>query len=119
MNAPQWLRNLIVDGLQGLLVLRLRGAPAADTVKAVANAWVTVIASRPIAWDEDLDAERVRRAFVQLASTAEYWPAPAMFLESLAPRQPAAVPMLERPQTREIPPAVKAQLARFLNRSKA
>lgn len=119
MSTQPWLRNAVVDGLQGLLVLRLRGAPATDTVKAVANAWVAVLANRPIAWDEKLDRERIRQAFLQLAATCEHWPAPATFLDALPRRVPIATPLIDKPRSREIPPEARAALDKFLRKVKA
>lgn len=118
MNAPNWLRNAVVDGLQGLLVLRLKGAPANDTAKAVAGAWVTVLANRPIAWDEKLDTPRIRQAFMQLAGTCEYWPSPATFLAALPPRV-ISTPLLTKPQSREIPAGVRDALDKVLKRARA
>lgn len=118
MNAPHWLRNVVIEGLQMLVVLRLRGAPANDTAKALANAWVAVLVSRPIAWDVALDLPRIRQGFLRLAGTCEYWPAPATFLEAMPAREPVSVPMLDAPRSRQIPPEAKAALDRFLKRVK-
>ena len=36
-TAPQWLENSLIEGLQMLLTLRLRNAPASDTIDAVVD----------------------------------------------------------------------------------
>ena len=86
--APQWLKNAVIDGLQALLVLRLRGSPAKDTLPALANLWFATITTRPITWDEDRDAPRIKKAFLELMATAEHWPAPSAFLGVLPPPPP-------------------------------
>lgn len=87
-DMPQSLQNAIVDGLTGLLALRLRGSPAVENVKQTAAVWVAAIASRPIAWDVDQDLPRIRAAFVELSATAKQWPAPSDFLAVMPPRKP-------------------------------
>lgn len=86
--TPEWLRTEIIQGLQGLFVLRLANTPAHETAKAVGRVWIKAIASRPIAWDEQLDTPRVRRAFTELSATAERWPSPAEFLRAMPERTP-------------------------------
>jgi len=38
-KMPDWAYNQMIDGLQKLLVLRLQGAPPADTINGVAMVW--------------------------------------------------------------------------------
>ena len=118
-STPDWLRKAISEGLQALFVLRLKGAPSHDTAKAVASAWTTVIASRPIAWDEQRDRPRIRQAFVTLAATCEYWPAPVTFLQVLPPNEPLGVKQLPKPSSNDIPPVARAFIDSFLKKSKA
>lgn len=86
--TPQWLKDAVVEGLQALLVLRLNGIPAKDTLPATANVWIAAISSRPILWEEDRDKPRIRKAFMELAATAERWPSPAELLRAMPPRTP-------------------------------
>lgn len=118
MSAPDWLRKAISEGLQALFVLRLKGAPSHDTAKAVASAWTTVIASRPIAWDEQRDRPRIRQAFIELAATCDHWPAPAALLRALPPTAPLTVRQLPAPTSRGMPLEARAALDRFLGRIK-
>lgn len=84
---PAWLNNLVIEGLQLLLVLRLQNAPAADAVVATATAWQLVLWHCGITWCEDTDTPRVRAAFRGLAKHADRWPAPAHLLRELPPRK--------------------------------
>lgn len=113
--TPDWLRAEIVKGLQALLVLRLRGAPAVDTVQALANVWVAAIASRPIHWVQDRDTERVRQAFLTLTATADSWPAPAALIAAIPPAA-ATQNLLERPQSRSMPAHIRQQIDAFLRK---
>lgn len=92
-TAPAWLHNLLIEGLQLLVVLRLKDTPAADTLVAVANVWIDVLWHSPTRWDEAADTPRMRAGFRALALKADRWPAPAQLLRELPPRaQPTALP---------------------------
>ena len=107
------LENAVIDGLQLLLTLRLSGAPAEDTIDAVADVWLlTFKRGRVIDWQEG-DGERVRAAFVTVAAHAERWPTPSHVLDRLPPRPER--PRLPRP-VRPMPPEVRAQLDELLAR---
>lgn len=93
MTAPAWFTDLMAEGLARLYVLRLEASPAADTLEGVEMVWVDAVwASR--SWDEELDAERLRQAFISLTRSMTRWPPPRALLDSLPPR----------PQRRELPP---------------
>lgn len=117
MNMGSELQKAIVDGVTGLMVLRLRGSPAADTVPSTAKIWIAAIAARPIAWDEKLDLPRIRAAFVELAATCDHWPSPAEFMRVLPPRihqlkLTAPVDSRMSPETRELVDGVIRRLKR-------
>lgn len=82
-----WFKDAIISGLQALIALRLKNAPAAETLEAVTKIWVATLANRPIAWDESLDRDRIRAGFMELAATRTHWPSPADFLASMPPRK--------------------------------
>ena len=82
-TAPAWLENSIIEGLQMLLTLRLRNAPAADTVDAVVDVWVALFVARRIGWDEARDVRRLHRAFAVVGGTVDAWPAPAQVINAL------------------------------------
>jgi hypothetical protein len=85
-TAPGWLVAEVAEGIQRLLVLRLDGCPPADAVEAVALAWADALMTRRIAWDEELDAPRLRQAFRLLAAQAARWPAPVALWDVLPAR---------------------------------
>lgn len=100
-HTPQWLENSVIEGLQMLLTLRLRNAPASDTIDAVVDVWVALFAARPIGWDEQRDTPRLHQAFAKVGGKLDYWPAPANVLEAMPP--PPIQPLL-RPPKSTIPP---------------
>lgn len=83
MNSPEWLRNSILRGIQGLMMLRLQFAPAEDTIASLANAWLAVLMSLPHTWDQERDQPRIQRAFLTIAANCERWPAPKNFIDAL------------------------------------
>ena len=87
MGDP-WMRQCVLNGLQGMLMLRLRGSPGVDTIASLANAWMAVLASLPHTWDQGRDTPRIRRAFLTLGANCEFWPAPKNFIDALPPVQP-------------------------------
>lgn len=83
MNMDNTLQNAIMEGLQRLLVLRLPGSPASDTLTAVAAIWIDALSDRPITWQTDRDLPRIRKSFRVIEGTAEKWPNPAIFMQNL------------------------------------
>ena len=82
-HAPHWLEVVVIEGLQMLLTLRLRNAPAHDTITAVLDVWLMAIMSRNPIWFEERDKPRFQAAFLRLAGTLEAWPAPAQLYREL------------------------------------
>ena len=70
-HAPHWLEVVVIEGLQMLLTLRLRNAPASDTITAVLDVWLVAIMSRNPIWFEERDKPRFQAAFLRLAGTLE------------------------------------------------
>lgn len=108
MHAPAWLENAVIEGLQSLLVLRLRGAPPTDTITALADVWIVVFAHHNPNWNEHQDMARLRDAFLRTAGTVTDWPAPAAVLGAMKsrPDQPA-IAFKGSP----MPPAVRERIA--------
>lgn len=86
--VEKWLEREIARGLQGLIALRLPGAPADDSVTLTLDVWLVAIESQTVTWNEQLDAERVRRAFRTLYRICDRWPAPKLILDNLGNRDP-------------------------------
>ena len=86
--VEKWLEREIARGLQGLIALRLSGAPADDSVTLTLDVWLAAIESLSVNWNEQLDAERVRRAFRTLYRICDRWPPPKVFLDNLGNRDP-------------------------------
>lgn len=106
-RAPQWLEVCVIEGLQMLLTLRLRNAPPVDTVEAVVEIWLAVCMARPVQWEPERDAPRIRHAFLALAGMQDAWPAPARLFELLpAPPDP---PRLSGPPPVPTPPHIRAK----------
>lgn len=107
-KAPHWLEVRVIEGLQTLLTLRLRNAPPADTIDAVVEVWLAVFMSRNVAWLEDRDAQRIQSAFLTIAGTVDFWPAPVQVFDVM-PRPPEPM-KLAAPRPGPMPPEIKAQL---------
>jgi hypothetical protein len=110
-----WLDNLIYEGIQRLLILRLKDAPALDTIELLADTWIQVFKSRTIAWDEPLDTPRIRQAFLICAGKLESWPAPKAVLENLPPRPELL--KISHEKTSTMPENFKAMLAEEMAKS--
>ncbi|KPA91370.1 hypothetical protein PF66_02253 [Pseudomonas asplenii] len=94
--AEKWFVRAIGTGLQGLVTLRLDGAPAADAVALTLDVWLIAL-TKNRQWDEEQDAERIKATFESLFAGCETWPSPARFLRDLKPRKlPVALPKPER-----------------------
>ncbi|WP_066568107.1 hypothetical protein [Snodgrassella sp. CFCC 13594] len=108
-----FIRQEIISGLQLLYTLRLPGAPPAEALTATAQGWMTALSERTAAWDEQLDASRINKAFATLAAEATRWPPPAALIERI-PQRPA-VKKLEhnKRQTPEQKAHGKANLQRI------
>ncbi len=96
--AEKWFERAILAGFQGLVTLRLDGAPPADAVNLTVDIWLVAL-TKNRQWDEAQDAERIRETFESLFASCERWPSPARFLRDLKPRKlPPGLPKPERSQ---------------------
>ena len=105
-----WLQDVLIDGLQMLLALRLRDAPPADTITVTLDAWLLVFRSRPMRWDKATSPQRLRQAFLNVAAKAERWPTPAQVLGEY-PTPPRA-PQLPPPDS-NMPEHIREQIAQL------
>lgn len=115
--SENWLAKAVTEGIQGLLALRLQGAPADDTVTATAKVWIIAIETWPIAWDEQLDRPRIKTAFRTLAANCDRWPAPKNLRDALPPRPEQK--KLNAPTSTKMPLEICEKLNAFLAKSKA
>jgi hypothetical protein len=84
--VDDWVRAEVANGLQALLSLRLRNAPAEDMIELTADIWAQAFAAR--ASVESLDAPRIREGFRRIFPRVREWPAPAEVLEKMPDRPP-------------------------------
>lgn len=87
-ELARWIEREIARGLQGLIALRLPGAPGEDTVALTLDVWLAALAPRAATWHEEPDAERLRSGFRALYGRCDYWPAPRDLLDALPIRAP-------------------------------
>lgn len=102
-----WLQDTLIDGLQLLVSLRLRDAPAPDAITVTLDAWLLVFRSRPMRWDEATSPQRLRQAFLDVAARAERWPLPIHVLREY---QPAPPPKALPPPAGRLPASVRAKI---------
>jgi hypothetical protein len=111
------LKNSISEGLQALVVLRLRGTPGEDMIAKTAQVWFVAIETWPVGWDEGLDKPRIREAFRKLAAICENWPSPAT-LRGVMPHRPELT-KLNAPTSREMSVENRKRLDDLIARMKA
>lgn len=101
----QWMLNVVVDGLQQLVLLSLPSSPPSDTITFTAKAWCEAFMEVSKEWDEDLDTRRFIKGFAKLKPAVKHWPTPEQFLtimpgrpkpKALPPRRPADLTPEER-----------------------
>ena len=109
-----WLQAEIVEGIQKLMALRLRNTPPSDTLKATAVVWHDVFSSRPIAWDQELDTQRIKKGFTELCATSDSWPSPSDFFRVLPARKQAL--MLPDNTNKSYSPETKKMVTDLLNK---
>ena len=95
-----FLKIEILEGIQKLSSLRLRNTPAAETLMPVAEIWHDVFESYPVAWDEELDKDRVKRMFRACAATCDEFPSPSKAYSLLPAREQRL--SLPKPQTNKM-----------------
>lgn len=90
-KMPDWAYNQMIEGLQKLLVLRLQGAPPADTISALAAVWEEALTPHTWAFNEQLDHNRLPTAFKRVIQHTEKWVQPAQVIREIPPRSESAV----------------------------
>jgi hypothetical protein len=119
MNAPDWLRRELAHGLQALLALRLKNAPAEDMVELTADIWLQAFTRRMGIAVEELDAPRIAEGFRRLFPVAREWPAPADVLGMMPGRPPQKrlpAPVPTEAEHRENVVKVKQMVDELINR---
>lgn len=89
-TVPAWLEREVARGLQGLVALRLVGAPAEDSITLTLDVWLAALSARSLQWVEHLDAPRLRRGFMELYRICDHWPPPKLLMDHLGNRDPPA-----------------------------
>lgn len=108
----EWFVEVVAEGIAKLYVLRLESAPAADTLDGVEMVWVEALWYSGKVWEEHLDRNRLRQAFVHLVQTVTRWPAPRTLMDHLPARaKPRELPA--PPPTPEDRARAEAQLAKL------
>ena len=100
-NHEQWFMAEVATGLQKLISLSLQGMPAMETIQLNATVWAETLWAAPIAWHQELDAQRIQQAFSRMMRDVERWPAPKLLLQYLPARPQPANPLLTAPQISE------------------
>jgi hypothetical protein len=107
-----WLKRAIVEGMQTCITVRLRSAPALETMESVARIWVAVFESQPVAWSEELDLWRIRKAFLIVLGESEIFPTPKKVLDCMPPRKTTFL-QLPKPEKKAMPENIRAEMNRI------
>lgn len=78
---PKWLHNLLLDGMDQLLLLRLDFSPAPEEIPSLLEGWKNTFWQNRN-WTE-ADTPRIQKAFMKTASECTKWPAPAMVIKNV------------------------------------
>ena len=99
MDSRRFVSEEIVTGLRLLLLLRLEGTPAKDTITMVGKTWIIAFFRLKTNWTEEKDRWRIREAFEKYTSqvkSTDRWPTPRQIIDLLPPRIPPL--MLNKPE---------------------
>ena len=99
MDSKRFVSEEIVTGLRLLLLLRLEGTPAKDTITMVGKTWIIAFFRLKTNWTEEKDRWRIREAFEKFNSqvkSTDRWPTPRQIIDLLPPRIPPL--MLNKPE---------------------
>lgn len=114
-TMPDWAYNQMLEGLQKLLILRLQGAPPADTITALAAVWEEALTPITRHWQSETDHNRLPEAFRRVIQQSSKWVAPAQLIEQIPARQTAPIAgLIEAKQT----PLTPEQIAKNKQRLK-
>ena len=115
-NAPAWLENALIDGLQMLKSMSLEGAPGHDSTTATLDSWCYAVMSWGITWDQTLDEPRVTAAFQAMFGSVKRWPQPA----DLRDRMPQRIERqaLPPPRSNTMPADIRDKINAFTQRTR-
>lgn len=113
LKMPDWVFNQMIDGLQKMLVLRLQGAPPADTINALAVVWEEALTPYTWAFEQEIDGVRLPTAFKLLIAQAERWQQPAQLIKLIPPRPERPVAGLLEMKTPPPTPEQRARAAEY------
>lgn len=85
-QPPLWFANIIISGVQTLYGLNVANRPAADQVIPLAEVWIETLWSKNIGWEQDLDSDRLHKAFRAIFGEVSEWITPAQYMQHLPPR---------------------------------
>lgn len=110
-KMPDWAYNQMIEGLQKMLVLRLQGAPPADTITALAAVWEEALTPYTWAFDSSIDQDRLPEAFRRLIQQADKWQQPAQLIKLIPPRPEQTVAGLLESKREPLTPEQRANAA--------
>lgn len=115
-GVPPWLGEIVKKIIAKMIALRVPGGPAAKMVPHMVSVWCEALMATGIAWNRELDEERLRRAWKSMLPHLESWPTPAVFLRHLPARGPqkSLPPPKPTDEEKERARAVLAEAARLL-----
>jgi len=96
----KFLKIEILEGIRGLSVLRLKNTPAAEMIIPIAKIWYNAFESYPVAWDEELDKDRIQRMFTICSANCNEFPSPLQAYQMLPAREKRL--SLPKPQTNQM-----------------
>lgn len=109
MSLPPQVNNAIVEGIAKLIALRLKGSPSEDTADGIYQVWLEVFEAQNIVWDDELDAGRIKKAFITCAGAVDWFPAPKAVL-AFMPKREASKQLEHKPVYAPMPEAIREKI---------
>ncbi len=98
---PNWLREVVAEGLMSFVVLGLPNQPPAETVALTGEMWIKALWKHSQSWDEEQDRIRLEEGFLNLLPILERWPLPKDLLAAIPLRPEQDIYYLEAPAMTE------------------
>lgn len=85
-EVPKWFSDEIVDGLQTLVLIRLKwGPPTKELAAELAAAWCVTCWEMLKDWNQNTHVPYIQRAFRQMRQELTEFPAPVEFKNRIVP----------------------------------
>jgi hypothetical protein len=122
LPADAWFCNAVINGLTKIVINYPPGTPSEEIIELTRENWIEDLWTMPLAWNKELDAERLTKAFADLRRAMKWWPQMSELIALLEERKKPVVLGLPAPPERVWTPeelaANKARISKLLRDAK-